>query len=276
MPKRRGVLDSVLRGLAADRAQFSFDRSLAAIATVLLFAAMAIAQTTDASKPQDQGTQKSSGGSAMVTKPAGAVTLLDEKSIIFPDIAASNEPLSPSQKFELFVDNSISVHTILYVGIGSAISQADNSPTGFGQGWDAYGKRFGSGMARNTSAEFFGTFLLSSAMHYDPRFFPDRNPSFGQAVGHSLKRIFITHRDSGGEVVDLPGLTGPLLAEGLANVYWPDRNRTVGDTFMRYGIDIAAQAGGNLLREYWPVVYHKLSHTTSSRKMLREPEAAGQ
>jgi len=275
MPNRRGVLNRVLRGFAAGRALSSYGRSLAVISTMLLLASLAFAQATDTSKPQDQGTQKPSAGTAAVKKPADAVSLLDEKSIIFPDIAASNQPLSPSQKFELFVDNSISVHTILYIGVASAVSQADNSPTGYGQGWDAYGKRFGSGMARNASAEFFGTFLLSSAMHTDPRFFPDQNPTFGQAVGHSLKRIFITHRDSGGEVVDVPGLTGPLLAEGLANVYWPDRNRTVGDTFMRYGIDIAAQAGGNLLREYWPVLYRKISHSASSRK-LREADVAGQ
>ncbi len=223
----------------------------------------------------DQASQKSSVG-AVVKKPTDAVTLLDEKSIIFPDIAASSEPLSPGQKFELFVDNSISVHTILYSGLASAVSQADNSPTGYGQGWDAYGKRFGSTMARNASAEFFGTFLLSSAMHYDPRFFPVRDPTFGQAVGHSVKRLFVTHRDSGGQVLDIPGLTGPLLAEGLANVYWPDRNRTVGDTFMRYGLDLAAQAGGNLLREYWPVVYRKLSHSASSRKAKPDAYAVGQ
>jgi len=278
MPNRPCVLRNVLGRISAAGGVLSlFDRSLASISIVLLLASIAFAQATtqDTSKPPDQTPQKSSAGAA-VKKPADAVTLLDEKSIIFPDIAASSEPLTPSQKFELFVDNSISVHTILYSAVASAVSQADNSPTGYGQGWDAYGKRFGSSMARNASAEFFGTFILSSAMHYDPRFFPDKDPSFGQAVGHSVKRIFVTHRDSGGAVLDIPGLTGPLLAEGLANVYWPDRNRTVGDTFMRYGIDLAVQAGGNMLREYWPVVYRKLSHSASSRKPKLDVYAAGQ
>jgi hypothetical protein len=50
------------------------------------------------------------------------------------------------------------------------------------------------------------------------------------------------------------------MAEGLANVYWPDRNRTVGDTFLRYGLDLASKTGGNMLREYWPVFYGKIRH----------------
>jgi hypothetical protein len=51
------------------------------------------------------------------------------------------------------------------------------------------------------------------------------------------------------------------MAEGLANVYYPDRNRTVGDTLFRYGLDLASRAGGNMLREYWPVFLAKISHT---------------
>lgn len=195
---------------------------------------------------------------------ASLYNLLQKKSLVFPDIAASTEPLSPGQKFQLFVDNSISVHTILWSGITSAIGQADNSPTGFGQGWDAYGKRFGSGMARTASSQFFGTFMLASALHQDPRFFPEINPSFGRSVAHSVRRLFVTRNDSGQSVANISGLTGPLLAEGLANVYWPDRNRTVGDTFMRYGWDLASRAGGNVVREYWPVFYKKLHHAGSS------------
>ncbi|MFY9674995.1 MAG: hypothetical protein WAK13_11115 [Terriglobales bacterium] len=228
----------------------------------MLIASIALAQAPTNSKTQEptQGTQNPA--TEMVKKPVEAFNLLDERSIVFPDIAASTTPLSPGQKFELFVDNSVSVHTVLWSALGSAVGQADNSPTGFGQGWNAYGKRFGSSMARGASGEFFGTFILASALHYDPRFFPDRDPTFGHAIKYSVKRVFISRNDAGERVVDIPGLVGPLLGESLANAYWPDRNRTVGDTFFRYGLDLATRAGGNMLREYWPVVYRKITHTS--------------
>jgi hypothetical protein len=251
------------------------------ILTALVAVTSALGQ--DTSKPPEQGgqdNQKPTGPAGAIAegvkKPVDIFNLLDEKSIVFPDIAASTQPLTPSEKFELFVDNSISVHTIMWSALGSAVGQADDSPTGFGQGWDAYGKRFGSSMARGASSEFFGTFILASAMHYDPRFFPERDPSFGHAVAYSVKRVFVTRSDEGKRVVDIPGLVGPLLGEALANVYWPDRNRTVGDTFFRYGLDLATRAGGNMLREYWPVVYRKLSHTTSALGLSTETMAAGQ
>jgi hypothetical protein len=195
------------------------------------------------------------------SKPMALYNFLDRKSFVFPDIALSSERLSTGQKFQLFVDNSISLDTVFYAAASSGIAQAVNSPTGFGQGWEAYGKRFGTSMARQASAELFGTFIIASATHEDPRFYAEVNPTFSGAVKYSLKEVFIMRSDDGHDVVAWSRLGGPLLAEGLANVYWPDRNRSAGDTLFRYGIDLAAKAGGNLLREYWPVFYAKVRHS---------------
>lgn len=200
------------------------------------------------------------GNTAM--EPVKLFTLLDRKSLFFPDIAASSESLSSGQKFGLAVDNSISGHAIMGAALGAAISQADDSPTGRGQGWDAFGERFGSSMARQASSEIFGTFILASALHQDPRFFPVAHLTLGQSVSYSVKRLFVTRNDSGRDVANVSGLLGPLFAEGLANVYWPDRNRTVGDTFLRYGLDLATRAGGNMLRQYWPVMMRKVGHSS--------------
>jgi hypothetical protein len=193
-------------------------------------------------------------------KPVALYNLLQSKSIVFPDIAYSTDRLSSGQKFELFVDNSISVNAITWSALGSAVGQADNSPTGYGQGWDGYGKRFGSSLARGASGEFFGTFVIASALHEDPRFYAEINPGFFHAVKYSVKHVFIMRSDDGRDVIAWSRLGGPLLAEGLANAYWPDQNRTAGDTLFRFGLDLASRAGGNMLREYWPVFYAKIRH----------------
>jgi hypothetical protein len=51
---------------------------------------------------------------------------------------------------------------------------------------------------------------------------------------------------------------GPLAAEGLANAYLPDSERTVGKTFERYGYRIGFGAANNLLKEYWPTIFKRL------------------
>jgi hypothetical protein len=243
-----------------------------ALCALIVFGVIACGSITGVSaqqapKPQTQtgDTSASQAPSAPSKVPGVALyNLLEKKSIVFPDIAASTERLSTEQKFELFVDNSVSVHTLSWAALGSAVGQADDSPTGFGQESGGYWKRVGSSMARQASSNFFGTFLLASALHQDPRFYPEKKPGFGHAVKYSFERVFVTRSDDGRDVVNWSGLGGPLMAEGLANVYWPDRNRTVGDTFMRFGFDLATRAGGNMLREYWPVFYGKI-HPASQR-----------
>jgi len=232
----------------------------------MVFGVIAFGLTTGAfaqetPKPETQTSKSSAGQASSATskmQPVALYNLLEKKSIVFPDIASSTEPLSAGRKFELFVDNSVSVHTLSWAALGSAVGQADDSPTGFGQESGGYWKRVGSSMARQASSNFFGTFVLASALHQDPRFYPEVKPGLGHAAKYSVERVFVTRSDDGHDVVNWSGLAGPLLAEGLANVYWPDRNRSVGDTFLRFGLDLATRAGGNMFREYWPVFYRKL------------------
>lgn len=202
--------------------------------------------------------EKNQDAARKSTPPVALFIMLERKSIVFPDIAANTEPLSPGKKFELFVDNSVSLHGLTGAALGSGLSQAADTPQGFGQGGDAYAKRFGSSMARLASSNFFGTFVLASALHQDPRFFPKKEPTIGRGVKYSIERVFVTRNDEGRDVKNWSGLLGPLLSEGLANSYWPERDRTAAQTFQRYGIDLAVHMGTNLLREYWPLVARKM------------------
>jgi hypothetical protein len=270
MPIRQGIAISGTIPVAQSNQGSSRHRSLCAL---IFLGIIAFAWTTGTfaqetpklpTVPSPSPAARPPADQAPTAPPASApvalYNLLERKSIVFPDIAYSTERLSAGQKFELFVDNSISVNSETWAALGSAVGQADDSPTGFKEGGDAYAKRFGSDMGRQASSEFFGTFLLASVLHEDPRFYAEIHPAFFHAVKYSLQRVFVMRSDDGREVVSWSRLGGPLMAEGLANVYWPNRNRTVGDTLFRYGLDLASRAGGNMLREYWPVLLGRMSH----------------
>ena len=219
-------------------------------------------QAQEPSQPQQQKDQRPppNTAEAAARAPMALFMMLDRKSIVFPDIAANSERLSAGQKFGLFVDNSVSLHGLAEASLGAGLSLAADSPSGYGQGGVGYGKRFGASMARLASSNFFGTFLLASALHQDPRFFPLREPSIGRSVSYSLERVVVTRNDDGRDVCNWSGLLGPLLAESLANAYWPESDRNVGWTFRRYGVDLGTRAGTNLLREYWPVIARRMHH----------------
>lgn len=113
-------------------------------------------------------------------------------------------------------------------------------------------------MARTASDNLFGTFLIASLLHEDPRFYVKRELPFKQAVRYSAVRLVLTRSDSGRPVVNYAGLLGPLAGEALANTYWPEQNRGVGSTIVRYASDIGWKLGGNVLRQYWPQINRRL------------------
>jgi hypothetical protein len=186
------------------------------------------------------------------------VELVSTKSRVFPDLAYNSGRLTSWQKFQLASNNSVSLSTLGVVIISSAWGQALDHPSGYGEGGEAFGKRFGANLARSTSDNIFGTFLIASAFHEDPRFYVRHNLSFSQTLKYGAVRVFVTRSDAGDRTVNLASLLGPLASEALANTYFPDADRTFERTMTRYGSDIAWKFAGNVARQYWPVINKKL------------------
>ena len=237
--------------------------ALRLVALLMSVAAMAAAQQEP--KPQDLS-------DAPTPKPANTpqkhqnrinttIEVLEKRSIFFPDIAASPGPLSVKQKFELFAGESVSPSRFLRSAAGAGISQARDSLDGYGQGMSGYGKRFGSSMATAASSNFFGTFLISSMLHRDPRYFLTLHGGPGHRIGYALSRIVVSRTDEGKNAANWAGMIAPLLAESLANSYLPVKEQTAGRTFQRYGIRIGLNTAGNALQEYWPTIFRNLRIT---------------
>ena len=217
-------------------------------------------------KQQPGGAEKKNSGGFSST-----VDVLSRRSLFFPDLAASAKPLSGFQKFELAVDQSIAPSAWLGAAFTAGIEQADNSWPGFGQGGEGYAKRFGATMAVNASTDMFGTFLLPAIAHHDPRYFVS-NGGFGRKIGHAIRRVLLTRTDSGGETANWSGLLGILGAEGLANTYLPDAEQTTSKTFQRFGIHVGVTAGGNLAREFWPVIFKSLLGGNRGARAARQSD----
>jgi hypothetical protein len=192
------------------------------------------------------------------------VQVLERKSLVFPDLATTKGTLSPWDKFKLAANNSIAVSTIGAALVGAAYGQAVDSPEGYGQGGEGYAKRFGANMARAASDNMFGTFLIASVMHEDPRFYVKTGLSFCQSVKYAAVRVVKTRSDDGQPVTNFAGLLGPLAGEALANTYYPEGSRGVSDTFIRYSADLGWRFAGNLLKQYWPDINKKLRLTPAA------------
>jgi hypothetical protein len=232
-----------------------------ATTTLLLLAAITVAAQEQTPKLPDAPSATQSAnvrGSATSSTHKDVIEVLARRSSFFPDLAATTGPLTSGQKFKLFLNNSVSGYAFTRAAAGAGISQAADTNSGYGQGGDGYGKRVGSSLATTASTNFFGTFLLASMLRQDPRFFVQKDLSFGETVEYAVRRAVVTRSDAGADTFNWSGLLAPLGAEGLANTYLPEAERTTGRTFSRYGVDLALGVGGNFLRQCWPAIDKRL------------------
>jgi hypothetical protein len=215
-----------------------------------------LANLPDAPTPKQQMSETQANANAGSSTPT--LGILSRRSFFFPDLAHTDTPLTSGQKFLLAADESVAPSVLIVAAMSAGINQARDSWPGYGQGWDGYGKRYGATLALNASTDMFGTFLLPSLLHHDPRYFVLARGSFSQKIGHALKSVAVTRTDAGGQAVNVSGVLGPLGAEGLANTYLPDAERTAGQTFERFGIQLAVIAAGNVAKEFWPAIFKRL------------------
>jgi hypothetical protein len=207
----------------------------------------------DSPQPKPQDTSN-----AAVDTTSKFIGYVSNKSFIFPDIANSSGPLTTGGKFRLFVNQSISPPYILAAGISAAYSQARDVPSAYGQGWDAYGSRYGAAIARASSNSFFSTFVFASLLHQDPRFFPQIHPSFWGSMKYSAQRVFVIRTDSGEDTFNTSGILGAAAAEGLANAYLPASEQTAANNVQRIGTDLAWKFAGNMFKNYWPTLFKNM------------------
>ncbi len=205
---------------------------------------------------------------AVHNQPAAAGTAIEKHSVIesfvqrtrfSPDVAENKAPLSVGGKFRLFAFKSVSPANMTRAAAAAGLGQALDHPEGYGQGGEGYGKRFGANMATGASSAFFGTFLIPSVLHQDPRFFRQGSGSLGQSVKYALRHVVVTKNDKGDDAFNWSGILAPIAAQSVANTYLPEHERTVGKTFIRSGRMIGITVGVNVLKEYWPTISRKLS-----------------
>jgi hypothetical protein len=184
--------------------------------------------------------------------------VVEHHSIFFPNLATDRTPLTVSQKAGLWVKNSVAPSAWLGSAVGAGIAQATNSPSGYGQGAEGYGKRFGAAMATHATTEFAGTFVIASIARQDPRYFVHGQGTFGQRFGYALSRVVVAPNDGGGYGFNWGGVLGPLVGESVANAYLPVHEQTGARTAQRYAAELGVKAGTNVLREFWPDIFKHL------------------
>lgn len=163
------------------------------------------------------------------------------------------QPLTPKQKWGLFVRESLDPFNLANAAVGAGFSQVGNKTPQYGVGAGAYSMRYGAALADLSTQNFFSAGVLACALHQDPRYFR-KGPQSGilSRVSYSVSRIAVAKNDSGKSVFNAAGVGGMILGIAASNLYYP--SPSVHGSVMANRLTTSLTGGlfGNLTSEFWP------------------------
>jgi hypothetical protein len=174
---------------------------------------------------------------------------------VIPNFYVSYDPnavsLTSKQKFKLAWKMIVDPVTLVLVGGIAGVEQAQNDFSGYGQGAQGYGKRFGAGYADTITGTFIGSAILPSLLKQDPRYFYKGSGSKRSRILYAIANAVICKGDNGRWQANYSNILGSLAAGGISNLYYPAQDRNgAGLTFENAAIGIGASAAANLLQEF--------------------------
>jgi len=218
-------------------------------------------------KPSDQTTTGEAAhgerqGKSKLEKETGTVN--DRILTVMPNYTVENAdklpPISTGQKYRLAAAGVFDYFTYPFNAALAGLAQANNSPKSWGQGWGAYGKRYGASFADNGIGTFMTTAVFPSMLHEDPRYYQLGHGSIPHRTGYALVRLFWTRTDSGGHRFNYSETLGNAAAAALSNTYHAPEDRTWGRNLSTLGTLDMWDGVSNLMKEFWPDIHRKMQH----------------
>ena len=95
--------------------------------------------------------------------------------------------------------------------------------------------------------------LFPAALREDPRYFRRGTGSVASRAAYALTRIFITRTDAGATRFNSSEVFGNATAVAVSSLYSPE-TRTAAASVQKLSIQLATDALGGVLKEFWPDV----------------------
>ena len=158
------------------------------------------------------------------------------------------------------VKQAFSPMAVVRSAAGAGVSQATNTPSQWGQGAAGYGRRVGSGFAGHL-VKVGIQYPLARLMHEEFGYHRSNKQGFKARLFYALEAVVITHKTTTEKAtVSTSELSGAFGAGLISRLWQPASTKGVLHGFAAGGIMLAADAGGNVVREFWPEIRHPHRH----------------
>jgi len=167
---------------------------------------------------------------------------------------------SVKEKFVTATEDSFDYSSVFIPAALAGYSLGTNATPEFGHGGVGYGRYLWHAAVDQTSENYMVEFIVPSVTHEDTRYYTLSRGGFAKRAGYALSRAVVTRTDSGKETFNISEVVGSGASAGLSSLYYPSRERSIGNTGKEWGLDVGIDAASFLVKEFWPDINHWLFH----------------
>jgi hypothetical protein len=209
----------------------------------------------DAPEPGGDGQDTQPNIAAKPTQPGVQRTKVTPRfaTVVEPD--ETTKVLTVKEKFQYSFLEQATVYAAGSYLLSAGWEQLlDSDPKYDNNSWDAFGKRLGWSVVRQSSQAVFTDGLFASMFHQDPRYYRKGGPlsDFWPRAGYVCARVLTKRMDSGKMAPNYSLFAGYAAASALTMAYYPSVSATWPKTWEGYGYSVLANAGGNAVQEFLP------------------------
>ena len=165
--------------------------------------------------------------------------------------------MSPGAKVRYNLIHAVKPTDFFQTALGSGLAQWRNAPDEWGQGWDAYGKRYGSRFAQHMVKR---TVLLGiqAIDGEDPRRIRSERQGLWPRTTDALKYTFVAQRDNGSRGFAYSRVIASYTGGFVSRQWHPARLHTFTAGVASGSISIGVETGMSVLNEFMPDILRKL------------------
>ena len=164
--------------------------------------------------------------------------------------------LTETKRLQLYLVATAGPVPILAEAAAAGIGQWENSPKEWGQGWEAYGKRFGSNLAYNGVRQTI-TSGTSIIFREDNRYFASHKQGFWPRTGYAILSTVTARHPDGSRTFSVSSVAGVFGASAISSIWGPRSFKGFDNIAENAGISFAATAGFNIVREFMGDILHR-------------------
>jgi hypothetical protein len=169
-------------------------------------------------------------------------------------------PQTVKEKFTTATEDSFDYSSVAIPVVLAGYSLGINATPEFGTGASGFGQYLWHSAVDQTIENYMVEFVVPVMTHEDTRFYTLEYGSFLKRSGYALSRAVITRSDSGESVFNVSEVVGAGAAAGISNLYYPEQERSFGNTTRQWGINVAIDGAAFVAKEFWPDINRHVFH----------------